>query len=59
MNRLSKFAWHDADGAMHLDVPAMLKELGMADTPENRDWMVKEIHKHMAEISPSTAIEDQ
>src|ERR1044071_7023853 len=37
MNRLSKFAWHDVDGAMHLDVPAMLKELGMADTPENRD----------------------
>lgn len=36
MKRLSQSAWIGDDGQLHLSVPEMLAELGVADTPENR-----------------------
>jgi hypothetical protein len=34
---MTRYAWVEEDGSLHFDIPAMLRELGVADTPTNRN----------------------
>ena len=38
---LTRCAWTDEQGGLHIDVPQMLDELGVPDTPEYREAAVK------------------
>jgi hypothetical protein len=35
-NWLTNCAWEDGSGGLHIDIPRMLDELGVPDTPEYR-----------------------
>jgi hypothetical protein len=47
---LTNCAWQDADGALHIDVPRMLKELDVPDTPETREAMTEMAAKILTDM---------
>lgn len=56
MKRLSPSALIDDEGRLHLSIPDMLDELGVADTPENRqrcEEMAVEFLKEMLKDFPA------
>jgi hypothetical protein len=36
-SKLNEFAWIDDGGALHLNIPEMLKKMNVADTDANRE----------------------
>ena len=38
---LTEFAWADGEGGLHFEIPLMLRRLGQADTPENREALTQ------------------
>lgn len=47
---LTNCAWVDDAGALHIDVPRMLDEMGLPDTPELRDRCAEMAGKILAEM---------
>ena len=47
---LTTCAWEDEAGALHIDVPRMLTEMGIPDTPGARDAMTREAARILAEL---------
>jgi hypothetical protein len=45
---LTRCAWSDDEGGLHIDIPRMLDELGVPDTPEYRA-KASEIAKQLLE----------
>jgi hypothetical protein len=43
--RIAPGVWEDQNGAMHISIPELLKFFNIADTPENRDQMVRVAHE--------------
>jgi len=46
--RLTNCAWMDNQGRLHISVPEMLKELGVPDTPHNRQKYCQLAADHLA-----------
>jgi hypothetical protein len=46
------------DGALHLDIAAMLKAAGFADTPQNRETLTEAAHATVRQHWPDVKIED-
>lgn len=44
---LTNFAYTDEREVLHIDVPKMLKAMGVEDTADNRDWLTSVAAKHL------------
>ena len=51
---LTRIAWTDADGGLHIDVPRLLDELGVPDTPETREEATRLAAKILGEMLKDT-----
>ena len=47
---LTNCAWFDDAGALHIDVPRMLDEMGVPDTPATRDACAEMAGKILADM---------
>jgi hypothetical protein len=51
---LTNFAYTDDDEVLHLDVPRMLRHMGVEDTYENRDKLTKIATEHLQAMLKDT-----
>jgi hypothetical protein len=51
---LTSFAYTDEDEVLHIDIPQMLKALGVEDTPENRDRCTEIARQHLESMLKDT-----
>jgi hypothetical protein len=55
MKVLNEFAWVDDNEALHIDVPAMLKVMGVPDTDENRERYTQIAAEHLQRLLKDSA----
>jgi hypothetical protein len=56
-NWLTNCSWVDEkDKSLHIDIPRMLKELGLPDTPENRDAATQLAAKILKNLTPKAKV---
>jgi hypothetical protein len=53
---LTTFAWFEPDGSLHIDIPKMLKHMGVADTVENRERASREALEYLLKECPDAQI---
>jgi len=53
---LNDFSWTDAEGGLHFDIPVMLRRLGVADTPENRDRLAAMVAESLTKMNRRAVI---
>jgi hypothetical protein len=53
---LSSFAWCEGDEELHIDVQALLKEMGKADTPANRAACTRFVEEFFAQELPAATL---
>ncbi len=46
----------DKNGALHFDVPAILKSMGLPDTPETREEFTESITKAIRKLVPDAKL---
>lgn len=51
---LTSFAYTDSNEVLHIDVPALLKALGVEDTIENRDRCTEIARQHLESLLKDT-----
>jgi hypothetical protein len=49
----TSYAWVEDDGSLHLDIVAMLRELGVPNTPANRDECTRIAQAYFARELPT------
>jgi hypothetical protein len=54
MEHLTSWAWVDNDGALHLEIPALLQEMNVRDTPENREKASALAETMLRDLMPGT-----
>ncbi len=53
---LSPGVWIDRRGGLHFSLPEILRELGLPDTPADREMLTQMIVEMMARVSPGAPI---
>ncbi len=54
--RLSPGAYVDADGGLHFSIPEMLQELGVPDTEQNREDLMRHASQFLREELPTAEL---
>lgn len=58
MRRLSPGVYDDGEGGLHLDVPELLADNDIADTPENRDTVERLARQCFAQLGFDVEVDE-
>lgn len=58
MRRLSPGVYDDGEGGLHLDVPELLADNDIADTPENRETVERLARKVFAQLGIDVEVDE-